>query len=335
MVSIFRSYHPAVIFMLLLYAVLLRMVLFIQPITFEIPQNTNLLSQFTYKALAAFIGDRNFIFHIMGTALVFFQALYFNYLVNYYRIMSKSSYLPAFSFILVSSLFVEFTLLTSSLIANTFLLFALAKIFAWYKKDKVTGAVFDTAFLISIASLFFFPYIVFFLFVLTSLTVLRPFSLREYLIAAIGLLLPYYFIGVYFFWIGLLPEFLHSLVISELRFNAQVMERSTRILTVGIPVLAVIAWTALYIQANLFRMVVQVRNYLIVVVWFFIAGILSLLIQFTGELGHFVWLSIPAGLAFAFFFAEFRRKAIVEIVHLFLILAILFFQFYYLLNPSN
>lgn len=321
--------------MLLLYAILLRLVLFVEPIIFEVPENTNLLSQLTYKTLAAFIGDRNFIFHIIATALVFFQALYFNYLVNYYRIMSKSSYLPAFSFILVSSLFVEFTLLTSSLIANTFLLFALAKIFAWYKKDKVTGAVFDTSFLISIASLFFFPYIVFFLFVVAALTVLRPFSLREYLISVIGIVLPYYFLGVYFFWVGLLPEFLHSLVIAELRFNAQVMERSTRILTVGIPVLAIIAWTALYMQSNIFRMVVQVRNYLIVCVWFFVVGILSLLVQFKGELFHFVWLSIPAGLSFAFFFAEFRRRWVVEVVHLFLILAILFFQFYYLLTPSN
>ncbi|MGB3076214.1 MAG: hypothetical protein WBB36_12870, partial [Chitinophagales bacterium] len=290
MVSIFRSYHPAVIFMLLLYTVLLRIVLFAQPVVFEVPENANLLSGLTYQAIATFAGDRNFIFHVISTALLFFQALYFNYLVNYYRIMAKSSYLPAFSFILVSSLFVEFTLLTSALIANTFLLMALARIFAWYKKDKVTAPVFDTSFLIAIASLFFFPYIVFFLFVLAALMVLRPFSLREYLIAAIGLVLPYYFIGVYFFWIHQLPEFLNSLIISELRFNAAAIERNIRIFAIGIPVLAILVWAATFIQSNLFRMVVQVRNYLIVVAWFFVAGILSLLIQFTGELFHFVWL---------------------------------------------
>ena len=327
MVSIFRSYHPAVIFLLLLYTVLLRLVLFVEPVVFQVPENTNLFSHVTYNALATFIGDQNFSYHIISTALIFFQALYFNYLINYYRILQKSSYLPAFSFILVSSLFIEFTLLTSALIANTFLLFALARIFAWYKKDKVTGPIFDTAFLISIASLFFFPYAVFVLFVLAALTVLRPFSIREYVIVLIGIVLPYYFLGVYFFWMNQLPEFLSTLIISELRFNAEVMERSTRILTVGIPVMAVLAWTALYIQANLFRMVVQVRNYLIVFVWFFIVGILSLLIQFKGELFHFIWLTIPAGLAFAFFFAEFRRRWVSEIVHLFLILAILFFQY--------
>ncbi len=334
MVSIFRSYHPAVIFMLLLYTVMLRMVLIIEPVLFEVPGNANLLSRFTYQAIAAFAVNRNFIFHVISTLLVFFQALYFNHLVNYYRILAKSSYLPAFSFILVSSLFVEFTLLSSALIANTFLLLALAKIFAWYKKERVTAPVFDTAFLIAIASLFFFPYVVFFLFVLTALMVLRPFSIREYLIAVIGLLLPYYFIGVYFFWVDQLPEFLHSLVIAELKFNAQGMARNARILAIGIPVLAIITWSAFYIQANLFRMVVQVRNYLIVVVWFFVVGVLSLLVQFQGELFHFVWLTIPAGLAFAFFFAEFRRKVVVEVLHLCLILTILFFQFYYLFNHA-
>lgn len=335
MVSIFRSYHPAVLFLLLLYLVLLRMFLFAEPVVFRIPENTNLLSELTYKGLLAFIGDRNFIFHVISALLVFFQALYFNYLINYYKIMSKSSYLPAFSFLLVSSLFSEFTLLTSALIANTFLLFALAKVFAWYKKEKVTAAVFDTAFLISIASLFFFPYILFFLFVIVSLAILRPFSLRNYLIAMVGLLIPYYFIGVYFFWVGELPQFIDSLVISELRFNTKVIERSTRMLVLGIPVIGVITWTALFIQSNLFRMVVQVRNYLIVFVSFFMVGILTLLVQFKGELYHFVWLTIPAGLAFAFFFTELKRRWVAEIVHLFLVLAILFFQFYYLYNPSN
>ena len=173
MVSIFRSYHPAVIFLLLLYTVLFRMVLFTEPVTFQVPGNTNLLSQLTYRALENFIGDRNWIYHVISLLLIFFQALYFNYLINYYRILSKSSYLPAFSYVLVSSLFIEFTLLTSALIANTFLLFALAKIFSLYKKEKVVGIVFDAAFLVSLSSLFFFPYIVFFLFVIASITLLR------------------------------------------------------------------------------------------------------------------------------------------------------------------
>lgn len=136
------------------------------------------------------------------------------------------------------------------------------------------------------------------------------------------------------FWIGQLPQFIDSLVISELRFNTKVIERSTRMLVLGIPVIAVMTWTALFIQANLFRMVVQVRNYLIVFVSFFIVGILALLIQFKGELFHFVWFTIPAGLAFAFFFAELKRRWIAEIVHLFLILAILFFSSTTFITPQ-
>jgi hypothetical protein len=105
-----------------------------------------------------------------------------------------------------------------------------------------------------------------------------------------------------------------------------------RILTLGIPVVAVIAWSALYIQSNFFRMVVQVRNYLVVASWFFVAGICSLLVQFKGELFHFIWLTMPAGIAFAFFFAEFKRQVVSEILHLLLVLAILFFQYLYLFN---
>ncbi len=335
MVAIFRSYHLSAIFLLFIYTVLLRLVLFVEPVIFQAPENTNFLSEITYNVLASFVQEQFYFYHIISGLIIFFQALYFNHLINYYRILPKSSYLPAFSFIMVSSLFVEFMLLTPPLIANTFLLFALGRIFAWYKKEKVTAAIFDTGFLISIASLFFFPYIAFFLFLLASITILRPFSLREYMIAFIGLLLPYYFIGVYFFWHNQLPEFLNTLTITELNFNVQIIERSMRIFIISIPVLVVIAWSALYLQANLFRLVVQVRNYLVVFVWLFIVGILSLLIQFEGELFHFIWLILPAGLAFAFFFAEFRRKAVSEIVHLFLILTIFFFQYMYIFDQFS
>ncbi len=105
-----------------------------------------------------------------------------------------------------------------------------------------------------------------------------------------------------------MPEFLNTLTITELNFNVQIIERSMRIFIISIPVLVVIAWSALYLQANLFRLVVQVRNYLVVFVWLFIVGILSLLIQFEGELFHFIWLILPAGLAFAFFLLNSDEK---------------------------
>jgi len=335
LVSIFRSYHPAVIFMLLVYVMIFRLVLFLEPVVFQPPANTNLLSQITYHVLETFAGNRNWLYDLISVLLVFFQALYFNYLINYYRVLSRSSYLPAVSYILISSLFIEFLSLTPALMANTFLLFALAKIFSLYKKEQVTGIMFDAAFLVSIASLFFFPYVAFYIFILASISLLRPFSLREYLISIIGLILPYYFAGVYFFWIGRLPEFFQMVAISDIRFNTEVLERSLRILIIGIPVIIVMGWTALYIQANLFRMVVQVRNYLIVFVWFFVSGILSLLIQFQGDIFHFIWLVVPGGISFAFFFTEFRRKFVSEIVHLFLILAILFFEYIYLFNSPQ
>lgn len=268
----------------------------------------------------------------MATALVFFQALYFNYIMNHYKVYERSSYLPAFSYILISSLFLEFMLLTPALIANTFLLMALSRVFGFYKKESALSLIFDASMYTSIASLFFFPYAVFFIFIIASIVVLRPFSLREFLIAIVGVVLPYYFLGVYFFWIHQLPEFLHTLIISELRFSADVLAKNIRVIVEGVSVLFIFIWTVLYVQANLFRMVVQVRNYLVVILLFFIAGLLSLPIQFSGELYHFAWLAVPGGTALAFFFAEYKRPLISEIFHLFLILSIFFFQYFYLFS---
>jgi len=318
--------------MLLLYAALFRAVLFIEPVAFHVPLSSNYLSQLFYDVLNFFIGDRTWIYHVIAMMIVFLQALYFNHLINYYRILQKPSYLPAMSYLLISSLLVEFTLLTPAVLANTFLLFALSKVLSSYKKEKALAIIFDAALLISIASLFFFPYIVFFLFIIASLVVLRPFNLREYIFAVLGLLVPYYFIGVYFFWYGKLPGFWHTIQISQLSFPVAEMEHGSRVIIIAVTMLIVILWSVFFIQSNILKMVVQVRSYMMVFILLLLIGSLSMLVQFNGEFFHFIWIALPVGLAFAIFFTEVRRRIFSELLHLFLILTVLFFQYYFLIK---
>ncbi|MBA3649747.1 MAG: hypothetical protein H0W62_14595 [Chitinophagales bacterium] len=328
MISIFRSYHPAVIFLLLVYTIFFRLILFKETVHLQPEQESEMMTGFLYETLNQLLVNRAWLFHITAIMVTFLQALYFNYIVNYYRILSKPSYLPALSYILISSLFSEFLYLTPALLANLFLLLAFSKMFSSYKKENALSIIFDAAFYISIASLIFFPYLVFIFFIIIPILIYRPFNLRELIIPFVGLLIPYYFLGVYFFWENRLNEFLHSLMISELRFSPDVLEKSIRILTESIPVLFVMVWSALFIQANLFKMVVQVRIYLMLFIIFFLIGIFSLAIHFNGEIDHFIWIIIPAGIAFALFFTEYKKRIVPEILHLFLILAILFFQYY-------
>ena len=332
MVSIFRSYHPAVIFLLLLYVALFRISLFVGSFPFVPPASSNYLSALTYELLSIAVGNKNYIYHIVALLLVFLQALYFNYIVNRYRILSKSSYLSAMAYALLSSLVIEFTFLTPALMANTFLLFALSTVLSIYKKDKAASSIFDAGLLISIASLFFFPYLAFSFFLLASIVLLRPFNLREYILMLVGLAIPYYFIGVYFFWNHNLVEFWKTLQITRLNFPVQQIEKSTRVIVIGGVLLFVILWSLYYVQANRLRVVVQVRSYLTVFMLLFVAGILSMLVEFNGEFFHFAWMALPVGLSFAIFFMEARRRWFAEILHFFLLLSVLFFQYYFLIK---
>jgi hypothetical protein len=238
------------------------------------------------------------------------------------------------SYLLLSSLLVEFTLLTAPLVANTFLLFALSKILSSYKKEKAVRLIFDAGLMVAVASLFFFPYIVFILFTIASLMVLRPFNLREYFLATLGLLVPYYFIGVYFFWEQKLPEFWTTIKISHLNFPMQEIGHGLREISIGFMMLVVILWCIYFIQSNIFKMVVQVRSYMMIFILLFLAGAFSMLIQFNGEFHHFIWIVLPAGLAFSIFFTEFSRRLFSELLHLFLILTILFFQYFHYVTSS-
>ncbi|MGB4845108.1 MAG: hypothetical protein WBP16_11640, partial [Ferruginibacter sp.] len=126
--------------------------------------------------------------------LLFTQAVYFNKLVNDQRIMHKPNYLTGMSYLLITSLFMEWNLLSSPLIINSFLIWVWSKMSGLYNNPKPKSVLFNIGIAIGCCTFFYFPSLAFVALVIFGLAITRPFKLTEWLIALFGIITPYYFL---------------------------------------------------------------------------------------------------------------------------------------------
>ena len=147
---------------------------------------------FSFSGLARFYEKHPSIYVFFSVMILFGFSIYFNYVVNRERFLQKKSYLPAMSFLLFSSFAPILNVFSTAFIANIFLFMAFSKTMQLYQIAKPRKACFDIGLLVSLASLFYFPSILFFFLFLALLLLLRPFVLEENMAYIIGILTPIY-----------------------------------------------------------------------------------------------------------------------------------------------
>src|SRR5437762_10520199 len=83
-----------------------------------------------YHSFISSLPANNAVFcSIFSFILLYIQAMMLNYMVNEYRLIAKQTYLPAMSYLLITSLLPEWNYLSSPLIANTLIIWMFLKLF--------------------------------------------------------------------------------------------------------------------------------------------------------------------------------------------------------------
>jgi hypothetical protein len=255
--GIFKQKSPANILLLPVFGVLLKLPMFIHPhVPVSAPQD-GLLYRSLIDFLAPFGKSSPFIYPLLAFVLLFLQAVFFTRLVINNKMMIKANYLPGMSFMLLTSLLPEWNYFSAVLLVNTLLLFVLSVLLNIYNEQKAGAAIFNIGMATGIASFFFFPSVLFFIWCLFGLMLMRPVKVNEWIICLMGLLTPYYFFGIYLFVAGkwdiqaMLPYFsVHVPVVKPDLWLAGLA------LLLGLPFLL----GGYYVQENLRKMLIQVRK---------------------------------------------------------------------------
>jgi hypothetical protein len=137
---------------------------------------------------------------IVTFILVLFIALFLLQINTRHIIIKQRTYLPALIYILVCSSFVPLQSINPAVFAAFFIVLALDRLYTVNKSQKPLSNLFLSSFLISIATLFYFPSIVGLLLIFFSLVILNQSSLRSWLIVLFGYVAPLFFLTFYFYY---------------------------------------------------------------------------------------------------------------------------------------
>ena len=266
MIAIFKQKSPGNVVITLLFGLLLKLPLFLYPKNIVASSVDGRLFQWFISILPP---GSPMVYSVIAFSLLYTQALMINYMVNEYRMIIKATYLPAMAYLLITSLMPEWNYLSSPMLANSFIIWMFIYLFKLYNSNNAKAQVYNIGLITGITSYIYFPSAAFVLCVLLGLMILKPFRLNEIVLFFLGCLTPYYFHAVYLFLFGELSlrNFFPQISVRiPLLKNSIWLAGSILLLTVPFLV------GGYFVQANLRRMLIQVRkNWSVLLIYLLLA----------------------------------------------------------------
>lgn len=323
MLKLFKTSSPYSVIALFLVAILLKLNYLIHPVSIIIFPDQSIWS-IIVEYIQDFTGSAAFGFTLLGILNVVIQGIYLSRISWEFNLFPNDSYLPALSFILVTSLFPDWNYISAFSIANWFIFIALRNIFQLYALKKGNHSIFNIGALISLAAIFVFPYILFLLLFFIGLAVLRSFRLKEWLMGFLGIFTPIYLL----FSILFLTD--NMLMLKELIPFGLVLQRFKGnpidiYLPVGLLSLFLVIGF-LYLNAFSSRMLMQVKkSWGVILVYFVVSMLVGVFSIWTG---FYDWLPalLPISLIFTNLWFEERKSWITKVVFYLFVAVIIFVQ---------
>jgi len=256
-IGAFKQKNPANILSLLFVGILIKLPVFLHPHAPVVRTGDGFLYlrllDFLQPAAVSFPA----LYALLSFSLLFIQANLLTRFVNNHRMMSKANYLPGIAYMLLTSLLPEWNYFSAPLLVNSIVLYILPALFTTYNRPQARGTIFNIGLALGVCSFLFVPSLVFGVWVLLALAILRPFRLNEWLLCILGITTPFYFYAVYIFiaetwsWQRLLPHI--SFGLPSVKQSAWL---AGSIFLLMVPFLA----GGYYVQDHLRRMLIQVRK---------------------------------------------------------------------------
>lgn len=210
MTGIFRTNNPLNSFLLFIYGILLKFVWFFHPSIPVIQKSNGFLFNEILNSISPYFDAYPTSYFLVTYLFLFTQAVSFNQLITRRRLMQKPNYLPAMSYLLVTSFFSEWNILSAPLIINTFIIWVWAKMSNLNNNQHPKSTLYNVGIAIGICTFFYLPSFAFAILVIFSLIILRRPKAAEFFITFIGILTPWYFLASWLFFTNNLYSFRFS-----------------------------------------------------------------------------------------------------------------------------
>lgn len=276
MVGIFKNKNPGNALLLLLYGLFLKFPLFLHFVKPLPDPGNNYIYNLILRFLEPFSATVPVLFSLLAFLLVFTQATLLNRIINSLKLFPKSNYLVGMSFLLITSLVKEWTFFSAPLLLNSLLVWIWYRMVGLYNSSSPKTSIYNVSVLVGLLPLIYSPAMAFVLLLLCALIVNRPLDVTEWMVAVLGLITPYYFLFVILF---LTDQWHHSLVFPKLLFHLPKLPVSSWIIvSMGLLLLPFLSGIY-FVQANLNKMLIQVRKAWGLLIWFFLIALVIIFIN--------------------------------------------------------
>jgi hypothetical protein len=206
----FKSYSPSGIIKVPLFG----LVLWFFALLYKTQSNTtaDAVGMPIYQGIAHLIAPHFYLSAFISLLFTVCSAFWLNYIVNQHNVLSRKTYLIALFYLIFSAFSGDLLVFHPGILVNFIVIGACQELFDTYRKDSAQGETFNAGLLIGLASLLYLPALVLFFLIWITLAIFRPFIWREYLVALMGLILPWIYLVVYYFWNNKLTEFWQKVV---------------------------------------------------------------------------------------------------------------------------
>ncbi len=284
MTGLFKQKNSGNILVLLIYGLVLKFGMLLHPMA-PLRQPDD---HFLYIWLLDFLAPLHLpsiIYTLIAFLLLYSQAVMFNRICNDQKMMAKTNYLAGMAYMLITTLFIEWNHFSAPLLINSLLIWIFHRVSILYNSNKPGAAIFNVGLIMGIVTLMYQPAIVFSIFLLVSLFIMRPLRVREWLIGILGITTPYYFMAIVLYLSG---QWEWKKLQPNISFNLPVMPSSITV-TISITLLILpFIIGGFFVQNNLTKMLIQVRKSWSLLLVFLIVSML--IIMANGGNNYVNWL---------------------------------------------
>jgi hypothetical protein len=322
--GIFRANNPLNTFLLFVYGILLKIVWFLHPQIPEIQSSNGFLFNDLIVAIKPSLDATPVIYSFITYFLLFMQALGFNQVIINRRLMQKPNYLPAMSYLLITSFFSEWNLLSAPLLINTLLIWMFAKMSNLYNNKHAKSTLFNVGMGAGVCAFFYFPSLAFGLLILFSMLIMRPPRIAEWLIACIGILVPWYFLCVWLFY----TDRLYSFHLAGFQISHPLYAHNTLGYIAMIYLLILTIAGGFFVQSNSGKQIVQVRKTWGLMVLYLLVALFIPFINISHNFEYWILAAVPASafIGAVFFYA--RVKWIATVLHWLMVGFVIYMQYF-------
>lgn len=326
MLNIFRNYNPYSVIVLFLLAIFLKLATLIHPETVFVASQSQIVWLKLSSFLQVLLGRSPFLITFFAICNLFGQSIFLNRIANRHHLFPKANYLPALTYILVTSLFKDWNYLSAALVSNWLLLFMLSSMLKLYASTDGGKQIFNIGCFISLTAMLIFPNIIFIALLLLALAILRPFKAAEWMVGLLGILTPFYFLAGILFLTDDLPLLKKMIAIG---FSLPHKIANPVVVFTAFSMLIIMILAGIYYLNNFMgRMLFQNKKWWwVILASFFISLVAGI---FTVAKGYNQWMAllIPGSFVIANVWFEERKKWVTTVLFYLFVAVIIFAQWF-------